>query len=150
MPQSYTCLHYHLVFSTKHREPLITAEIRERLWKYLGGIVSGAKGIPIQIGGIDDHVHLLVTLRQDVSIADFMRELKASSSRWAHDTFASAAGFAWQVGYGAFSVSHSHLEVVKEYIRNQEEHHSELSFKDEFRALLVKHGIEFDERYLWD
>ena len=82
MPQSYTCLHYHIVFSTKNRLPTITPEIRERLWKYLGGIVSGAHGIPIQIGGTDDHVRLLVTLRQQPSLADFVRDLKASSSGW--------------------------------------------------------------------
>jgi putative transposase len=150
MPQSYTCLHYHLVFSTKGRAPSITAEMRERLWKYLAGIVSGADGIPIQVGGTDDHVHLLVTLRQEPSLAAFMRELKAASSRWVHDTFPDAPDFAWQAGYGAFTVSHSQLDAVKYYVRNQEEHHKKQSYQDEFRALLIKHGIEFDERYLWD
>ena len=85
MPQTYACLHYHIVFSTKNRAPLITPDLRERLWKYLAGIVVGAKGIPIQIGGAEDHVHLLVTLRQEPSLADFLRELKAGSSRWVHD-----------------------------------------------------------------
>ena len=150
MPQSYTCLHYHLVFSTKGRLPLITPDIRPRLWEYLGGIVGGARGIPIQIGGTDDHVHLLVTLRQQPALADFLRELKAGSSAWIHDTFPTAANLWWQTGYGAFTVSHSALEVVKAYIANQEEHHRKVTFQEEFRLLLVKHRIEFDEKYLWD
>jgi putative transposase len=150
MPQSYTCLHYHLVFSTKNRTPTITPAIRPRLWEYLGGIVRGEKGIPIQIGGTDDHVHLLVTLRQQPALSDFLRALKAGSSGWVHDTFPDAGGFCWQTGYGAFTVSHSAIDVVKGYIANQEQHHKKLTFQDEFRALLVKHGIEFDEKYLWD
>jgi putative transposase len=150
MPQSYTCLHYHLVYSTKHRLPQITTDIRIRLWEFLGGIVIGAGGIPIQIGGTEDHVHLLVTLRQQPALADFMRTLKAGSSRWVHDTFPNAHEFQWQTGYGAFTVSHSAIDVVKEYIVNQEAHHKQQSFQDEFRALLTKHGIQFDEKYLWD
>jgi len=150
MPQSYTCLHYHLVFSTKHRAPLITPDMRPRLWEYLGGTVRGLKGIPIQVGGTEDHVHLLVTLRQEPALADFSRELKAGSSRWVHDTFPATRGFAWQAGYGAFTVSHSALEAVKAYILNQAEHHKTMTFQDEFRAMLVRHGIEFDEKYLWD
>ena|SRR5207248_8021782 len=150
MPQSYTCLHYHLVFSTKNRVPAITPEIQPRLWEYLGGIVVGHKGIPIQIGGTDDHVHLLVTLRQQPALADFLRELKAGSSGWVHDEFPNAGEFWWQTGYGAFTVSHSGIDAVRAYILNQEEHHKKQTFQDEFRALLVRHGIEFDEQYLWD
>jgi REP element-mobilizing transposase RayT len=150
MPQSYTCLHYHLVFSTKGRAPDITTEIRQRLWEYLGGIVNGAGGIPIQIGGTEDHVHLLVTLRQQPALADFMRELKAGSSGWIHHTFPAPKDFRWQTGYGAFTVSHSALEIVKLYILNQEEHHKKQDYQDEFRALLIKHGIEFDEKYLYE
>ncbi len=150
MPQSYTCLHYHLVFSTKGRLPTITPEIRPRLWEYLGGIVRGVGGTALQIGGTDDHVHLLVTLRQQPALADFMRALKASSSGWVHDTFPEASEFRWQTGYGAFTVSHSGLDAVTAYIANQDEHHKERTFQDEFRTLLVKHGIAFDEKYLWD
>jgi REP-associated tyrosine transposase len=150
MPQSYTCLHYHLVFSTKNRPPTIAPDIRPRLWEYMGGLVRGLKGIPIQIGGTADHVHLLVTLRQDLALSDFLRELKAGSSRWVHDTFPAAADFAWQAGYGAFTVSHSARETVRAYIVNQEEHHKKRTFQEEFRGLLERHGIEFDERYLWD
>jgi putative transposase len=150
MPQSYTCLHYHLVFSTKNRAPLITPDIRPRLWEYMGGIVRGHKGIPIKIGGTDDHVHLLVTLRQEPALAAFLRELKAGSSGWVHDTFTGARDFAWQAGYGAFTVSHSGLGDVENYIDKQEEHHQTLTFQDEFRLLLRKHGIKFDEKYLWE
>ena len=149
MPQSYTCLQYHLVFSTKDRKPTITPQIRSRLWEYLAGIVRAKNGIPIQIGGMDDHVHLLVTLRQDLALSVFLRELKAGSSGWVHDTFPDVE-FWWQAGYGAFTVSHSALDAVKAYVANQDEHHAKQSFQDEFRALLVKHEIEFEEKYLWD
>jgi len=149
VPQSYTCLHYHLVFSTKNRTPTITPEIRPRLWEYLGGIVRGHKGIPIQIGGTHDHVHLLLTLRQEPALSDFLRDLKAGSSGWMHDTFPNAGGFWWQSGYGAFTVSHSALDAVKAYIATQDEHHRKRTFQEEFRAMLVKHGIAFDEKYLW-
>jgi putative transposase len=150
MPQSYTCLHYHLVFSTKNRVPTITTTLQPRLWEYLGGIVRGESGFPIQIGGTADHVHLLVTLRQQPSLADFLRILKAGSSGWVHDNFPEATDFWWQTGYGAFTVSHSALDSVKAYIANQEEHHKSRTYQDEFRMLLIKHGIEFDEQYLWD
>jgi REP element-mobilizing transposase RayT len=150
VPQSYTRLHYHLVFSTKHRVPVITPDIRPRLWEYLGGTVRGLGGIPLQIGGTDDHVHVLATLRQQPALADILRDLKAASSGWVHDTFPQARDFWWQAGAGAFTVSHSAIGAVKAYIANQEEHHRTRSFQDEFRALLVRHGIEFDEKYLWD
>lgn len=150
MPQSYSCLHYHIIFSTKNRASVITPDIRGRLWEYLGGTIRGLHGIPIQIGGVEDHVHVLATLRQDVSPADFMRQLKAASSRWVHDTFPAARGFAWQAGYGAFTVSHSAVDAVKVYILGQEEHHRKQSFQDEFRAFLVRHGVAFNEQYLWD
>ena len=149
MPQTYTCLHYHLIFSTKHREPIITPDVRPRLWEYLGGTVRGLDGIPILVDGTADHVHLLVTLRQLPALADFMRDLKAGASSWVHDTFPELRGFAWQAGYGAFTVSHSGIDAVKAYIANQEEHHRKQTFQDEFREFLRRHGIEFDEKYLW-
>ncbi len=150
MSQSYVCLHYHLVFSIKNRAPAITPEIAPRLWEYLAGIVRGLGGTPIQIGGIEDHVHLLVTLRQEPSLSDMLRDIKAASSGWVHDTFPEAKDFWWQGGYGAFTVSHSHIDVVKAYIANQREHHEnlEMSFTDELRRLLAKHGVAFKEEYL--
>ena len=150
MPQSYTCLHYHFVFSTRHRLPVISPNIKTRLWEYLGGIVKGAGGIPIQIGGMEDHVHLSVTLPQEQSVMSFMRDLKAASSGWVHDTFPEVKDFWWQKGYGAFTVSHSGLEDVKDYIVKQEKHHKTMSFQDEFRLYLQRHGIAFDEKYLWE
>ncbi|MCI0705262.1 MAG: IS200/IS605 family transposase [Planctomycetia bacterium] len=149
MPQSYTCLHYHLVFSTKNRVPAISPEWEKRLWEYLGGIVRDLGGIPIQIGGVEDHVHLLVTLRQEPALKDVLRELKAGSSVWVHREFPEVREFEWQVGYGAFTVSHSNISAVKAYIANQREHHKKQSSKDEFRALLEKHGIAFKEEYLF-
>jgi len=148
MPETFTCLHYHLVFTTKNRVRSITPAINSRLHEYLGGVVRSANGIPIQIGGTDDHVHLLVTLHQNIALADFMRELKAASSGWVNAAFADVGEFRWQRGYGAFTVSHSSVDSVKEYIANQEEHHRKMLFTEELRALLTRHEIEFDERYL--
>lgn len=150
MPQSFTCLHYHLIVSTKHREPAITPGLRPRLYDYLGGLVRGEGGVLIAAGGMPDHVHLLARLSQQRDVADVLRVVKTNSSKWVHDTFPAAAGFGWQTGCGAFAVSYSNLEVVKAYIAHQEEHHRAMSFQDEFRAFLRKHEIEFDERYLWD
>jgi REP-associated tyrosine transposase len=148
MPETFTCLHYHLVFATKNRGRSIAPAIKSRLHEYLGGVVRGANGTPIQIGGTDDHVHLLVTLHQNIGLADFMRELKAASSGWVNATFPDAGEFRWQRGYGAFTVSHSAVDSVKLYIANQEEHHRKMSFGEELRALLMRHEIEFEERYL--
>ena len=148
MPQSYVCLHYHLVFSIKNRVPSITPEIEPRLWEYLGGLVRGIGGTPIQIGGIEDHVHLLVTLRQEPALSVMLRDIKAGSSGWVHEEFPDARDFWWQTGYGAFTVSHSNIDTVKAYIANQKKHHKSMSFRDEFRLLLEKHGVEFDEEYL--
>ena len=150
MSQSFVCLHYHLVFSTKNRVPFITPEIEPRLWEYLAGTVRGLGGTPIQIGGVEDHVHLLVTLRQEPALSTILRDIKASSSGWLHDTFPEASDFWWQGGYAAFTVSHSNIDVVKTYIANQREHHQQLkmSFPDELRRLLTKHEVAFKEEYL--
>ena len=150
MPQSFTCLHYHLVFSTRGREPTITPDLRPRVWDYLGGLVRGVGGIPLGVGGTADHVHLLVTLRQQPAVADVLRHLKAVSSGWVHQTFPAAGGFWWQTGYGAFTVSHSGLARVRAYIADQEAHHRSRTFQNEYRAILTDHGIEWDERYVWD
>ena len=148
MPQTFTQFHYHIVFSTRHRAPTITPDIRQRVWEYLGGIVRAEGGIALTVGGVADHVHLLVTLRQTVEFPEFMRVLKSRSSAWAHEMFP-AAGLWWQTGYGAFTVSHSGLKAVSEYIDGQEEHHAKQSFQDEFRLFLRKHGVEPDEEHMW-
>jgi REP element-mobilizing transposase RayT len=149
MSQSYVCLHYHLVFSTKNRVPVITQEIEPRLWEYLAGTVRGLGGTPIQVGGVEDHVHLLVTLRQQPSPSNVVRDIKAASSGWVHDTFPELSGFWWQGGYGAFTVSHSNIDAVKTYIAGQREHHKKQGFVGELRALLTRHEIEFKEEYLF-
>ena len=150
MPQSFACLHYHFVFSTKGRAPMLVDELRARLFEYLGGALRSEGGCLVAAGGTVDHVHLLVRLSREASIADTMRDLKANSSKWIHEKFPAAATFAWQTGYGAFTVSLSQIETLKVYLASQEEHHRKQTFEDEFRQLLRHHGIEFDERYLWD
>ena len=150
MPQSYASLHHHLIFATKNREPLITDDIQPRLFAYIGGILR-AQGCALKaVGGMPDHVHLLVSLDKQVSMAETMRIVKANSSRWVHETFPTLSSFAWQAGYGAFAVSYSHLGRVKDYLERQVEHHRKVTFLEEFLAFLKRHGIEYDERYLWD
>lgn len=149
MPQSLTNLLFHIIFSTKNRETIISNEIAPQLHAYLVGICENLRGRPIKIGGMPDHVHVLTYLPQTITIADALRDLKSSSSKWMHTTF-SDNRFAWQAGYAAFSVSQSNLEVVRDYVANQEEHHKRLSFQDEYRAFLKRHGVPFDERYVWD
>lgn len=148
MPQSYVCLPIHVVFSTKNRAPLIQTEWEERLYSYIGGILREEKCVLLAAGGMPDHVHLLVSWSKECSVADVLRVIKTNSSKWIHETL--HADFAWQSGYGAFAVSQSNLDSVKTYIANQKEHHRKMSFKEEFVALLKKHGIPYDERYVWD
>ena len=150
MPQSFACLHHHLIFSTKNRAPLITADLQPRLFEYIGGILRSQGSSLVGAGGMPDHVHLLVSLDRQVSIAETLRVVKANSSRWVHETFPALSGFAWQAGYGAFAVSYSHLERVKAYLSRQAEHHRLVTFQEEFIAFLVRHGIEYDERHIWD
>ena len=150
MPGTYTKLLYHIVFSTKRRTRLITSELQPRLHEYLGGIVRGQKGVAHQIGGTLDHVHLLIRWRTDESLATLMRNLKSHSSRWVHQTSQELRSFQWQEGYGAFTVSESQSEAVNKYILNQEAHYHRKTFEEEFVELLRAHGIDYEERYLWD
>jgi REP element-mobilizing transposase RayT len=150
MPQSFTSLHYHLIFSTKDRVPMITADLQGRLYEYLGGILRSEKSILLAAGGMPDHVHLLCSLSKELAIASALRLLKANSSKWIHETFPQQPSFAWQTGYGAFAVSYSHLDRVKRYIAGQAQHHRRITFQEELVAFLRRHRIEFDERYLWD
>jgi putative transposase len=146
---SYVSSNFHCVFSTKERRPCITPKLREKLWPYLGGIARQNKLKAIEVGGVEDHVHILLTLPATVSIAKAMQLLKGGSSKWIHETFPEHRHFAWQEEYGAFTVSASQMEKTVAYIRGQESHHRKQSFKDEFIALLTRHGVPFDERYLW-
>ena len=144
---SYTNLLYHIVYATKERAPLITSALRPKLLQYLGGTVRGLDGIPIEINGISDHVHLLVRLRPTISVSEFLSKLKSSSSAWAKRQ--TLGRFAWQARYGAFTVSESQVEHVRRYIRNQEKHHCKMSFKEEFKALLRAHRVDFEVTHLW-
>ena len=149
MAHSYTCLLYHLVFSTKDREPWLESELRPRLWEYLSGAIRSEGGFCILANGVVDHVHLLARLRQDKAVSDVLRSVKANSSGWIHDGFPRLRSFHWQDGYGAFTVSKSQMETVRRYIAGQEAHHRKLTFQEEFLALLKAHEIEYDERYIW-
>ena len=150
MANTYTSLHYHIVFSTKTRERWITSDIEQRIWAYLGGIAKENKMTPIQIGGVEDHVHLLLGASPILAPSKIAQLIKGGSSSWIHDTFPQLKSFAWQDGYGAFTVSKSNAPEVAAYIQDQRGHHRVKSFQEEYRVLLQRHGIEYDERYLWD
>jgi putative transposase len=151
MPQSIAQIYLHIVFSTKDRRPfLLDKTIRDDLYRYLGGICN-ERGCPVlRVGGVADHVHILCRFGREISVSVVLRELKRESSKWIKTQAASLADFYWQNGYGAFSVSPAHVEALRDYIANQEEHHRQESFQDEFRRLLTKYGLEWDERYVWD
>ena len=149
MANTYTSLHYHVVFSTKNRERWIRPDIEERIWAYLGGIAKQNKMKPLQIGGIEDHVHVLLGAPPVIAPAKIAQLIKGGSSAWIQKNFPPLKGFGWQDGYSAFTVSKSEVPSVIEYIRGQREHHRTKSFQEEYRELLKRHGIEFDERYIW-
>ena len=146
MPSTFLSLHFHVVFSTKDRRPLLRGDWRSELHDYLGGTVNALGGISQIVGGMADHVHLLFGLKATHCLADFMRELKKASSKWVaerHDQ-----EFAWQDGYAAFSGSASGRDKVRDYIRDQEKHHAQRDYVAELRTLLEKHGVTYDPRYL--
>ena len=138
----------HLIFSTKRRQPLIGNEIREDLFAYLGGIVREMRGSALIINGTADHVHMLVRIRPAHSTAEIVRVVKANSSRWVRERW--KMKFAWQTGYGVFSVSESNVSAVSRYIADQERHHKTKTFQEEYVAFLRKNNVAYDERYLWD
>ena len=147
---SYVSSYFHCVFSTKERHPMIPPELRDRLWPFLGGIARQNQMKAIEVGGMPDHVHLLLSLRSTLSIAKALQLIKGGSSKWVHDTFPEHRCFRWQVKYGAFSVSVSQLDKTIQYFKRQEEHHRKMTFQEEFVALLKRHRINYDERYLWE
>jgi putative transposase len=149
MPSSYACLYYHVIFSTKNRTPQIDAEIQHRLYEYIGGIIRDENGRLLAAGGTADHVHLLVSTHPQTALSDLLRQAKASSSRWLHQTFHNRADFAWQDGYGAFTVSQSKLDNVTQYVTQQAKHHRRMTFQQEFIAFLNRHEIPYDDRYIW-
>ncbi len=147
MASTHLSLHYHIIFGTKDRAPSILPAWRHQLHEYLGGVVRGLGGFPEGIGGVADHVHLLLSLKATHCIADFVRELKKASSAWVREHQDSAT-FAWQTGYAAFSVSATACTAVREYISNQEEHHRVNTFQEEYVSMLTKANIQYDPQYL--
>ncbi len=147
---SYISSYFHCVFSTKHRQRIITAELQERLWPFIGGIARQNKMKAIEVGGVEDHVHVLLSLPATMAISKAAQLIKGGSSKWIHENFPKHRLFSWQEKYGAFGVSVSQLDKLINYIRNQPTHHRTMRFQEEFLSLLKKHRIEFDERYLWD
>src|SRR6267143_662426 len=148
MPDSYTNLLYHIVFSTKDRRPFLTDTYETRLYDYLGGTIRKLGGISLELNGTEDHVHVLAKLRPDCALSDVLRDLKANATGWMHDVFPSLKNFSWQRGYRAFTVSQSIVEAVRNYIARQKEHHQKISFRDEFIQFLRENGIEYGERFI--
>jgi putative transposase len=150
MPQSLSRVYVHLTFSTKNRVPIIDPGIRDRLFDYLGGICKGLECNPLQVGGYNNHVHILCLLSRKIAQMDLLEEVKKRSSKWIKTIDEKYANFYWQDGYGIFSVNPKETDVVVNYIKNQEEHHKHVSFQEEFLAFLKKYGVDYDERYVWD
>ncbi|MFO0810607.1 MAG: transposase [Gemmataceae bacterium] len=150
MPQSLAAVYVHLVYSTKNRVPLLTPEIEGELYPYQNEVLKGLGCSPVLGNGTADHSHWLFRLGRTVSIAAVVEEVKTSSSKWIKTKGPAFAGFSWQAGYGAFSVSASMVPQVEHYIANQKQHHATMTFQDELRTLLRRYGIDFDERYVWD
>ncbi len=138
MPHSYFHVAAHIIFTTKNRNPWLNQEVRTRLFEYITGIIRNVQGKVIQMNGTEDHVHILALLPKDMGISDFIRTIKANSSKWMHETY--EGEFHWQIGYGIFSVSKSNIPQVKEYIQNQEEHHKKIDYQEEFNKFLIAHG----------
>lgn len=147
MSSTHLSLHYHLIFGTKNHKPLLAPAWRSRLHAYMGGILVSLDTVPEIIGGVEDHVHILAGLRATHCLADVLREIKSASSRWVHEEMHLPV-FAWQEGYGAFTVSASQRETVRAYIAGQEEHHRTCTFQEEYVEFLQKSGVIFDPRYL--
>ena len=150
MGSTYCSLLYHAVFSTKDRKRWLDDRVRQKVYAYMGGTVREKGGVLIAANGTEDHVHLLLGLHQTKAIADSVKEVKANSSRWIHDTFPEYRDFAWQRGYGAFTVSYSQQERVEKYLARQHAHHRKSTFQEEFIELLERHRVEYDPRYVWD
>ncbi|MGB6219775.1 IS200/IS605 family transposase [Haloferula sp.] len=149
MANTYTRLLYHCVWSTKDRSPIIHEKIESKVWAYLAGIAQRNKIHAIRIGGIENHVHLLIEIPKTMAVAEAIKQLKGGSSLWINSENLTNAHFAWQDGYSAFTVSPSAIPDVVKYIANQREHHRHKTFEDEYRSFLEKHGVDFDEAYVF-
>jgi REP element-mobilizing transposase RayT len=149
MSNTYTSLHYHIIFSTKNREPWLVPDIEQRVWAFIGGIARAHKMTALQVGGVDDHIHGLITAPPTIAPCQIAQFLKGDSSKWIHEEFADLRRFSWQDGYGAFGVSKSNIPEVIKYIQNQREHHRKKTFQEEYLEFLRQNNVEYDERYLW-
>lgn len=149
MSQTYASLYIHLVFSTKNREPLLTADSRPQVWRYLGGIARKEKIKALEIGGTADHIHALLSITPSIAPAEVAQVLKGNSSKWINESLGLPGRFQWQEAYGVFSVSFSQIDRISAYIRNQELHHRKKSFQEEYLQFLKRHRIDYDERYIW-
>jgi putative transposase len=149
MANTYTSLHYHVIFSTKNREPWLVPNIEQRIWEFIGGIARAHKMTALQVGGCNDHIHALVMALPTIAPFQIAQYLKGGSSKWIHDEFPRLRNFGWQDGYAAFTISKSSIPEVITYIQNQREHHRRKTFQEEYLEFLRQNGIEYDERYLW-
>ena len=149
MAHSFICCNVHYIFSTKDRRRIVTPELAQRLWPYMGGIAREHEMKALAVGGMEDHIHVLVTLPSTLPVAKAVQLIKGGSSKWVSDTFAEHRKFEWQEGYAAFSVSASRIPETVEYIATQQKHHRKRTFEEEYIEFLDRHGIEYDGRYLW-
>ncbi|MBV8215021.1 MAG: IS200/IS605 family transposase [Verrucomicrobia bacterium] len=150
MPNTFSSLNVHCIFATKERTPVLNPELRERLWPFLGGIAKQNGIKPRCVGGVADHVHLLLSMPTTLPVAKAIQLIKCGSSAWIHESFQQLCNFSWQEGYGAFSVSISQLPETIAYIQNQEEHHRIRTFREEYLAILKRHELDFEEKYALD
>lgn len=148
MANNYLSLHFHVVFSTKHRERWITPEIESEVWAYLGGICRAHGVKALMIGGVEDHIHLLVGMPATVLLCDLVKRIKGESSKWISTKWPAMKAFSWQDGYGGFSIGHSQIRDTVHYISHQREHHRKFSFEQEYRRFVEVHGLPLDEKYL--
>jgi putative transposase len=150
MSGTFTNHLYHIIYSTKNRDNLISEHFEEELYAYIGGIFKGEKGLLICAGGTECHIHLFGIIHPSISVSDMIKRIKGNSSAWINKNHKLSNHFAWQVGYGSFTVSESSKEKIINYIKNQKEHHRKRTFKDEYLDFLNKHNIEYDEKYIWN
>jgi len=149
MAGSYTALYYHIVFSVKDRRPVLSPDIAPRIYEYIAGVIRVIGGVPIIVGGAVDHMHVLARLDKAYTVSNAVRRMKAGSSKWIHETFPDMKDFAWQEGYGAFSISVTGIDRTKRYIENQVVHHQTVTFQEELLEFLKRHNIPYDEAYIW-
>ncbi|HEX2473505.1 MAG TPA: IS200/IS605 family transposase [Lacipirellulaceae bacterium] len=149
MAHSYVSALFHCVFTTKERRDTITEDLQERVWPYMGGIARENNMRALAIGGVEDHVHLLLSIPSTLSVAKALQLIKGGSSTWVHETFPEYHRLEWQEGYGAFSIGVSQVDDTRQYIANQREHHRTKTFQEEFLAFLERHGIDYDSRFIW-